>query len=51
MLTDANNTLDEWQREEALNHWKRKFTVTLRLHGLTGAVMREILPDVLWETY
>ncbi|OAX44008.1 hypothetical protein K503DRAFT_578418 [Rhizopogon vinicolor AM-OR11-026] len=36
VLTDANNTLNKWQEEEAFEHWK---------------VMREIVPDVVWETY
>ncbi|KAH7887557.1 hypothetical protein F5I97DRAFT_1861277 [Phlebopus sp. FC_14] len=36
VLTDTNNRLDQWQQEEALKHWK---------------VMREILPDVVWEMY
>ncbi|KAF8551473.1 S-adenosyl-L-methionine-dependent methyltransferase [Imleria badia] len=36
VLTDINNTLNAWQREEALEHWK---------------LMRKILPDIVWETY
>ncbi|KAH7930722.1 S-adenosyl-L-methionine-dependent methyltransferase [Leucogyrophana mollusca] len=36
LLTDMNNKLNEWQRDEALDHWK---------------LMRELLPDVVWETY
>jgi len=36
VLTDMNNTLNKWQSEEALDHWK---------------IMREVLPDVVWETY
>ncbi|KAF9226671.1 hypothetical protein BS17DRAFT_775953 [Gyrodon lividus] len=36
LLTDLNNRLDEWQREEALEHW---------------TLMRRILPDIVWETY
>ncbi|KAI0346833.1 hypothetical protein BDW22DRAFT_1351114 [Trametopsis cervina] len=35
-LTDLRNPLVEWQDEEALHHWK---------------LMREVLPDVYWETY
>ena len=35
-LTDNNNPLVDWQDLEALDHWK---------------LMREILPDVYWETY
>lgn len=27
-----NNTLNAWQREEALGHWKRKSALTVRLH-------------------
>jgi hypothetical protein len=36
LLTDLRNPLAEWQRDEALGHWK---------------VMREVLPDIFWETY
>lgn len=36
VLTDAHNALNTWQEEEALEHWK---------------LMREIIPDVVWETY
>ncbi|KAH7916296.1 S-adenosyl-L-methionine-dependent methyltransferase [Hygrophoropsis aurantiaca] len=36
LLTDANNKLNEWQRDEALDHWK---------------LMRELLPATVWETY
>ena len=36
LLTDNANPLEDWQKLEALNHWK---------------LMREILPDVYWETY
>lgn len=35
-LTDDKNPLSDWQDLEALHHWK---------------LMREILPDVYWETY
>jgi hypothetical protein len=27
VLTDMNNTLNTWQSEEALEHWKRKSTL------------------------
>jgi hypothetical protein len=36
ILTDAHNTLNTWQEREALDHWK---------------LMREMIPDVIWETY
>ncbi|KAL4076178.1 hypothetical protein V8B97DRAFT_1923817 [Scleroderma yunnanense] len=36
ILTDTNNKLDEWQRDDALEHWK---------------IMRKVLPDIVWETY
>ncbi|KAG2042216.1 hypothetical protein BDR03DRAFT_1006640 [Suillus americanus] len=36
VLTDAHNTLNMWQEGEALEHWK---------------LMREMVPDVVWETY
>ncbi|EGO27683.1 hypothetical protein SERLADRAFT_367251 [Serpula lacrymans var. lacrymans S7.9] len=36
VLTDKRNMLDEWQHDEALEHWK---------------LMREVLPDIVWETY
>ena len=35
-LTDDSSKLDDWQDKEALHHWK---------------LMREVLPDVYWETY
>ena len=36
ILKDAANPLSEWQEKEALHHWK---------------IMRQVLPDVCWETY
>ncbi|KAG1892231.1 S-adenosyl-L-methionine-dependent methyltransferase [Suillus subluteus] len=36
VLTDAHNSLNTWQEEEAFEHWK---------------LMREMVPDVVWETY
>lgn len=36
VLTDAHNTLNTWQEGEAFEHWK---------------LMREMVPDVVWETY
>lgn len=36
VLDDERNPLIEWQDLEALHHWK---------------LMREVLPDVYWETY
>lgn len=36
ILTDEKNPLVEWQDLEALHHWK---------------VMRDVLPDIYWETY
>lgn len=36
VLTDVSNPLVEWQTKDALHHWK---------------VMREVLPDVFWETF
>lgn len=36
VLTDMHNPLVEWQQKDALHHWK---------------VMREVLPDVFWETF
>ncbi len=36
VLTDERNPLGNWQAQEALHHWK---------------LMREVLPDVYWETY
>jgi spermidine synthase len=36
VLTDAQNALGKLQQDEALHHWK---------------LMREVLPDVFWETY
>ncbi|KII94950.1 hypothetical protein PLICRDRAFT_197034 [Plicaturopsis crispa FD-325 SS-3] len=36
VLTDSLNSLGEWQKAEAFHHWK---------------VMRDVLPDFVWETY
>ncbi|PCH41195.1 spermidine synthase [Wolfiporia cocos MD-104 SS10] len=36
ILMDAKNPLDKWQQKEALDHW---------------GIMRQVLPDVFWETY
>jgi len=36
ILTDSHNPLDEWQKSEALHHWK---------------LMREHFSDVFWEIY
>ncbi|KAF5387657.1 hypothetical protein D9615_000594 [Tricholomella constricta] len=36
LLTDAHNPLGKFQNEQGLHHWK---------------LMREVLPDVHWETY
>ncbi|KAL6305826.1 S-adenosyl-L-methionine-dependent methyltransferase [Sparassis latifolia] len=36
LLTDMQNALVKWQEQRALEHWK---------------IMREVLPDVFWETY
>ncbi|CCM04878.1 uncharacterized protein FIBRA_07072 [Fibroporia radiculosa] len=36
ILTDASNSLGKWQETEALHHW---------------SIMREVLPDTIWETY
>ncbi|PIL37308.1 hypothetical protein GSI_01001 [Ganoderma sinense ZZ0214-1] len=36
ILKDTANPLGEWQRKDALHHWK---------------IMREVLPEVFWETY
>lgn len=35
-LNDVHNRLEDWQTEEALHHWN---------------LMREVLPDLYWETY
>jgi len=35
-LTDVSNPLVDWQKKEALHHWK---------------TMRTVLPDVYWETF
>lgn len=34
VLTDMNNTLNAWQSDEALEHWKRKCTLSVRSHEL-----------------
>lgn len=56
VLTDANNALNKWQEEEAFEHWKRElhlFLIVLDSEKsiICFAVMREIVPDAVWETY
>ena len=36
ILTFSNNPLSVWQKTDAVNHWK---------------IMRDVLPDIVWETY
>ena len=36
ILKDMANPLGEWQQKDALHHWK---------------IMRDVLPEVFWETY
>ncbi|KAF8511513.1 S-adenosyl-L-methionine-dependent methyltransferase [Gautieria morchelliformis] len=36
ILRDGANRLEEWQQPDAIEHW---------------TIMREVLPDVFWETY
>ncbi|KAH9943288.1 S-adenosyl-L-methionine-dependent methyltransferase [Epithele typhae] len=36
ILKDTQNPLGEWQAEGAMHHWE---------------IMRQVLPDVIWETY
>ncbi|KAI0638350.1 hypothetical protein C8Q77DRAFT_1090690 [Trametes polyzona] len=36
LLKDGANPLGDWQQKEAIGHWK---------------IMREVLPDIYWETY
>ncbi|KIJ31255.1 hypothetical protein M422DRAFT_186191 [Sphaerobolus stellatus SS14] len=36
ILRDSNNRLAEWEAADAVEHW---------------AVMRDVLPDIFWETY
>lgn len=36
ILHDGSNQLTKWEEETALEHWK---------------VMRQVLPDIFWETY
>jgi hypothetical protein len=58
LLTDLNNPLAEWQRDEALAHWKGLsfpncywvFSDDLFIF-IVRTVMRDVLPDVFWETY
>lgn len=36
ILYDGTNKLEKWEERTALEHWK---------------VMRDVLPDIFWETY
>jgi hypothetical protein len=56
VLTDANNTLNKWQEEEAFGHWKRELICPFdspnsEMYVACCVVMREMIPDVVWETY
>jgi hypothetical protein len=54
ILRDTNNRLMDWQRDDALGHWR----CTCLLLSLTSislnvnhSVMRSVFPEPLWVTY
>ena len=53
VLNDTSNRLMEWQKNEALEHWRctwfLSFFVGILLTSLS--VMRSIFPEPLWVTY
>lgn len=53
LLTDINNKLDEWQSRETIGHWKSALIHLPPIYMTQPSilVMRETLPDVVWETY
>jgi len=51
ILTDSNNHLGEWQETDALHHWQRTCPSQIISQSNLYLVMREILPNVVWETY
>jgi hypothetical protein len=57
LLTDLRNPLDTWQKDEALRHWKGQLFPRPPIYFcadgciIFSTVMREVLPDVFWETY
>ena len=58
ILTDGSTRLGQWQESQAFEHWKRESCGCgcprlFPLFSLTGdrTVMRQVLPDVFWESY
>ena len=56
LLTDVRNPLDSWQQDEALEHWKSLLFLNSpptfsEDYFIISTVMRQVLPDVFWETY
>jgi hypothetical protein len=62
LLTDDDNPLPKWQDEDAPHHWQCEFTHSgspcpfyflerLVSNYLILAVMKEVLPDIYWETF
>lgn len=55
ILTDEHNSLGALQEKQGAHHWLGKplfsFLCGNLLKRFTGAVMRDVLPDVHWETY
>jgi hypothetical protein len=55
VLTILQNGLETAQKEQALEHWKGMYTcrniMKVRKLMMVFLVMRDVLPDVVWETY
>ena len=54
VLSDDSNRLMDWQKSEALEHWRCTWLLLSSLQGFystSRSVMRSIFPEPLWATY
>jgi hypothetical protein len=55
VLNDTSNRLNEWQKSDALDHWRRTWLLSsflgILLNQSRRLVMRDVLPESLWVTY
>ena len=54
VLRDTNNRLMDWQRSEALEHWRSTCLLIFFTRCITHvrhSVMRSVFPELVWVTY
>ena len=54
LLNDTGNRLMDWQKSEALEHWRCTWFGQLSLkafYSTSFSVMRSTFPEPLWTTY